>query len=125
MKLAERIRMARRKNGLTQQTLASEMKVNRSAVANWESGGAAPSTRNFQLLAKISGVAYEWLTTGRGEMLLPAHVHDVPAAHALLVEDPSEMRLLRAYRRAPPRVKVILLDLSELRVAKAPCSDAE
>jgi transcriptional regulator with XRE-family HTH domain len=116
MKLAERIRMARRKRGVTQQALASKMKVNRSAVANWESGGAAPSTGNFQRLAEVCEVAYEWLSTGRGEMLLPAHVHDVPAAHALLVEDPAEMRLLRAYRRAPPRVKLVLLDMSELQV---------
>ncbi len=117
MKLAERIRVTRRKIGVTQQALADEVKVNRSAVANWESGGAAPSARNFQRLAKACGVAYEWLATGRGEMLLPTHVHDVPAAHALLVEDPAEMRLLQAYRRAPPRIKLILLDLSELHVA--------
>lgn len=115
MTLAERIRIARRKANLTQQVLADAVKVNRSAVSNWEMvDGGSPSMRNLQSLAKICDISYEWLATGRGEMLLPGYVHDVPAAYALLIEDPTEMRLLQAYRRAKPRLKLILLELSEL-----------
>ncbi len=116
MKLADRVRMARRKSNLTQEALGEALQVSRSAVANWDAGGASPSASNLQQLAKVCHVAYEWLATGRGEMLLPSHVHDVPAAHSLLVEDPAEMRLLQAFRRAPPRVKLVLLELSELQV---------
>lgn len=113
MTLAERIRMARRKARLTQQSLADALQVNRSAVSNWEAkGGSSPSGRNMRQLVEACHVAYEWLATGRGEMLLPGPADDAPPANALLVEDQAEMRLLRAFRHAPPRLKLIFLDLA-------------
>ncbi len=120
MKLTERIRRSRRKAGCTQQALAEQLGVNRSAVANWESvGGSSPSSDHLQRLAKACDVSYEWLATGRGDIILPGHMHDVPAADVVLVEDPAEMRLLRAWRNASARFKVLLLELAELQPGEA------
>lgn len=117
--LSDRIRLSRRKANLTQKALAHAIRVNRSAVSNWEmEGGSCPSSRNLQRLAYVCQVSHEWLATGRGEMLLPAHVHDVPAAMGIFVDDSTEVRLLQAFRRAPARLKVVLLELSELPVAR-------
>lgn len=114
MTRAERIRMARRQMGWSQQQLAEQLGVRRSAVANWEaSGGAHPSSANLERLANLLHVAHEWLATGRGEMQLPGHWHGVPVADAELVEDPVERRLLKAWRAMPTKPRVAILDLVE------------
>lgn len=114
MKLAERIRIARRKAGLSQQQLAVALGLNRSAVANWESfKGAKPATANLILVSTTTDVCFDWLATGRGEMRRRAHLFAVPTEQAELAEDPAERRLLRAYRGSPARLKVLLLELAE------------
>ena len=66
-KLNERVREARHKAGLTQEALAGELGVSRSAVAQWEmERGTAPSVENLIALARRSGMAFEYLATGRG-----------------------------------------------------------
>lgn len=113
--LGERIRMARRKLGLSQTALAAFLGVQRSAVSNWECvEGASPTVTNMLQLAKTTQVAFEWLATGRRSMAL-AHdsLLDVSAVDADLVEDPQERRLLHAYRSASTRMRATLLDLAE------------
>lgn len=111
---AERIRLARRRAGFSQEVLAKQLGVRRSAVANWEAvGGAHPTSANLAQLACLLQVAYEWLATGRGEMKLPDHWHDVPAADAELVESPFERRLLKAWRGLPAKTRVLFLELVE------------
>ena len=66
MKMPERIRRARRKSGLSQAALADRLKVQRSAVSNWESASEIqPSLQNLVAIAKACGVSFEWLGTGR------------------------------------------------------------
>lgn len=119
MTRAERIRVARRQAGWSQQQLAEQLGVQRSAVANWEaSGGAHPSSANLERLANLLHIAHEWLATGRGEMRLPEHWHGVPAADAELIEDPAERRLLKAWRAMPVKPRVAFLDLMESYAGK-------
>lgn len=114
MKRPERIRLARRKAGLSQEGLAQKVGVKRSAVANWEAvGGANPCGANLERLAELLQVAYEWLATGRGEMRLPPHYHEVAAVDAELVENPAERRLLHAWRALPVKPGVLFLELVE------------
>lgn len=125
MRMAERIRLARRKAGMSQALLASHIGAQRSAVANWESVvGASPAITNLALLAKTTHVAFEWLATGRGDMTILPHIHDVPAVDADLVDDPQERRLLRAFRGASARARISLLEMAEelttLRTGKRP-----
>ena len=60
-------------------------------------------------------VQFEWLVTGRGAMVLCDEVRmdSVPTADALLVEEPIELRLVHAFRNAPPQSRVSLVEIVE------------
>lgn len=115
MKLADRIRRIRKLTGMSQKQLAHTLNVQRSTVANWESiDEITPSADRLHKLASACNVSFEWLATGRGEMSLPGHVHDVPAVEDLLVlEDFREIRLVQAWRSAPARVKQLIVEMAE------------
>ena len=114
MNKAERIRLARRRAGLSQQKLADLLGVKRSAVANWEAvNGPSPSSNNLEGLTRLLQVNHEWLAVGRGEMKLSGHWHDVPVVDAELVDNPFERRLLEAWRSMPAKPRVLFLELVE------------
>jgi transcriptional regulator with XRE-family HTH domain len=116
MSLQARIRMARRHAGLSQTRLAQAVGVQRSAVSHWEAPrGKNPSVAHLRELATVTGTQFEWLATGRGPMSLSREValDSVAVATALLVDDPLEMRLLLAFRDAPARGRVALVEVVE------------
>lgn len=61
-------------------------------------------------IAVVTRVSYEWLATGRG---VPTD-ETMPAAVAgELVDDPKELRLLRAFRGCHSAIRRALLDMAE------------
>ncbi len=65
--LYRRIREARARIHLSQEALALDLGVSRSAVAQWERvDGTCPSVENLIALARRTGLAFEYLATGRG-----------------------------------------------------------
>ena len=116
-----RIRLARRHAGMSQMTLADAVQVQRSAVSHWESAQAKnPSVSHLRDIAMATGVQFEWLVTGRGAMTLgpETRMDSVPTAEALLVEEPIELRLLRAFRNASPQSRVSLVEIVEQLAAQ-------
>lgn len=115
MKMAERIRRARRKSGLSQAALAEQLHVRRSAVSNWESvNDIQPSLQNLIALAKVCAVSFEWLGSGRGSMTPDdALLYDIPTADAELVEVHEERELLSMFRGLPRRSQQLVVDLVE------------
>lgn len=117
----ERIRIARRAAGLSQHQLALAVGVQRSAVSHWEAPhGKNPSVTHLREVALVSGLQFEWLATGRGDMNLSreAQLDSIATAEALLVEDPLEFRLLHAFRDAPLRARLALLEVMESLAAQ-------
>ena len=116
MSLQQRIRLARRHGGASQAQLGLAVGVQRSAVSHWESAkGKTPTVAHLRAIAETTGVNFEWLVTGRGGMSLPDDVRldSIPAAEAILADDPLELRLLRAFRDAGPQARVSLVELVE------------
>lgn len=112
MKLSMRIRKARRHAESSQQELADRIGVSRGAVANWECADAIPAARRMTKIALATGVAYEWLATGRGRMLLDlADDPSKPAVDADFVDDPAERSLLEAFRLASRRARKQAMDI--------------
>lgn len=112
----ERIRFARRTAGLSQAQLAEAVGVQRSAVSHWEAPhGKNPSVSHLREVALVTGLQFEWMATGRGDMSLSreAQLDSIATAEALLVEDPLEFRLLHAFRDAPLRARLSLLEVME------------
>lgn len=121
----QRIRLARRHCGLSQAALGAAVGVQRSAVGHWESArGKYPSVAHLREIALVTGVQFEWLATGRGNMSLSPDtaLDSVAAAEAILVDDLLELRLLAAFREAPARSRAPLVEvveqLAELRTGR-------
>ena len=117
----ERIRLARRTVGMSQNQLAEAVGVQRSAVSHWEApNGKNPSMAHLRAVALVSGLQFEWLATGRGDMNLSreAQLDSIATAEALLVEDPLEFRLVSAFRDAPLRARLSMLELMESLAAQ-------
>ena len=116
MTAQQRIRLARRHAALSQAQLAQAVGVQRSAVSHWEAPqGKNPSVKHLREIAMVTGVQFEWLATGRGQMA-PSRdtvLDSVSAVDALLVDDSLEQRLLMAFREAPVRARLALVELME------------
>ena len=119
MKKPERIRRARRKAGFSQSALAELIKVQRSAVSNWEStNDVQPALQNLISIAKICAVSFEWLGTGRSKMSLEDESPHIQAAEAELVDLRDERDLLAMYRNLPQKKRQLMFDV--LRVFLGP-----
>jgi transcriptional regulator with XRE-family HTH domain len=101
--LPDRIRHARSRAEVSQAALAERLGVVPSAVAQWEvPGGTSPTVTHLAQIAAITGVAFEWLATGRGATAMAADA--TPAVdRAAFARDMTEERLLLAFRRFSPK----------------------
>ena len=61
MTLGEKIRLARKRSGLSQEQLAEKLCVSRSAVAKWETDKGLPDVGNLKILAKLLSVSVDSL----------------------------------------------------------------
>jgi transcriptional regulator with XRE-family HTH domain len=95
--IGARIRAIRRERGLTQDELADQVGVSRSAVAQWETGRTGQITGNLSRIAGVLEVNVEYLMAG----------DDKRAAGE--VRQGDELALLRLYRECDPDDRQILL----------------
>ena len=92
--IGSRIRILRRARGLTQDDLASECGVSRSAVAQWETDRAGQLSGNITRIAEALDTSVEHLLQG-----------STPAASA----SGDELAMLRLYRACDPEDRAFLL----------------
>jgi transcriptional regulator with XRE-family HTH domain len=92
-----RIRAARIKAGLTQEDLAREVGVSRSAVAQWETDRAGQVGGNLARIAEVLAVSVGHLLTGGGR------------EGGGRAEDATELALLRLYRSCTGADRAFLL----------------
>ena len=115
IELYQRVREARKLIGLSQEELAAELGISRSAVAQWEMlRGTAPSVENLVALARRSGMAFEYLATGRGSRIQGAPIlsvaEDATDYHRLTRQ---QQRLLAIFEAMPPKQRTGLLEFLE------------
>lgn len=120
-KLYQRVREARKLTGLSQEQLAGEIGVSRGAVAQWEMvEGTSPSVENLIALAHRSGMAFEYLSTGRGLKIYGKPVlemQDEPSQYQSL--SAQQKRLLAAFDGLSLKQRAGLLDLIDSSLATA------
>ncbi|WP_394686627.1 helix-turn-helix transcriptional regulator [uncultured Xanthomonas sp.] len=122
-KLYERVREARKLTGLTQEALALDLGVTRSAVAQWEMAeGTAPALEHLIALARRSGLHFEYLATGRGERVFgepmavdAAAIGELPSHYQFTDQ---QLRLLERFDSLSPRQRAGLLDLLDTRKSR-------
>lgn len=59
MDFFEKFRAARHAKKLTQQQLADELKIERSAIAHYENGTAKPQMKNIRRLCELLDLTFE------------------------------------------------------------------
>ena len=95
--IGRRVRAARQDRGLTQNELASQVGVSRSAVAQWETGRAGQVTGNLSRIASVLEVNVEYLMYGDDKRAVGE------------VRQGDELALLRLYRECQPEDRQMLL----------------
>lgn len=95
--IGRRVRAARQDRGLTQNELASQVGVSRSAVAQWETGRAGQVTGNLSRIASVLEVNVEYLMYGDDKRAVGE------------VRQGDELALLRLYRECQPDDRQMLL----------------
>lgn len=64
MELHERIALARKQAGLSQEQLGEKLGVSRQAVSKWESGQTNPDIAYVSQMCRLFGVSADWLLLG-------------------------------------------------------------
>ena len=88
MEFGEKLRKAREKKGITQQTLADQLYVTRQAVSRWECGARYPDLLTAQKLAEVLDTTLDALLSGEEQR--------AAAELAPVVENPAAERIQSA-----------------------------
>lgn len=64
MELKDRIALARKRAGLSQEQLGERLGVSRQAVSKWESGQSNPDLSYVAAMCRLFGVSSDWLLLG-------------------------------------------------------------
>lgn len=99
MEITDLIRIARKEKKLSQAALADLIGVNKSAVAQWETGVTRPSNENMAALRSILSLS---------DKIEP--VGSAPYAGEI-VEDPDELALIRFWRSLTDEKRRAVIDL--------------
>jgi transcriptional regulator with XRE-family HTH domain len=110
--ISQRIILARKASGLSQELLAERMRVSRGACGHWERGKALPSTEHLTALANILNVSLEWLLAGKGDMNTNYQISEPSdSSYAISAQDEETKEVAELYYRLPKRKRKIILDL--------------
>jgi transcriptional regulator with XRE-family HTH domain len=110
--LSLRIRKARATAGLSQAELALRVGVKRSAVTQWEHPtGTKPSVDHMIQIALETGVAFEWLATGRGPTRANAAEPVPPVILDDFARDEHESQALVYLRHFSPSKRRMALEI--------------
>lgn len=110
--IAERIKLARKNRGLSQELLAERINISRGACGHWERGKALPSTEHLSKLASILNVRLDWLMSGQGEMEPVQQIADSGVTtYSIACDDDETKEVTERYYRLSKSKRRIILDL--------------
>lgn len=68
MKFEEKLKEARKNQGLTQEEMAEKLCVSRAAIAKWESGKGMPDVENLRAIGALLDVSIDYLLDGEADI---------------------------------------------------------
>lgn len=74
--MGDRLKVLRKKLGLTQQEFADRLGIKRNAVTNYEVGRNDPADMVVSLICREFSVSEKWLRTGEGDMFIQKRRED-------------------------------------------------
>lgn len=103
-----RLKMLRKKLGLTQQEFADRLNIKRGAIANYEIGRNEPIDAVISLICREFGVNEVWLRTGEGgddnmfAKLDPEDRYSISIGKISMTEDSLVQNIVNAVADATP-----------------------
>ena len=82
MEFHEKLQQLRRKKGLTQEELAEQLFVSRTAVSKWESGRGYPSIDSLKAISKFFSVSIDDLLSGEEALTMAEEENQRTRMHA-------------------------------------------
>lgn len=111
MKIGQRIRESRERNGFSQGELARRLGVSQPTISDWENGKTEPTVENMRSVAVELDVWFEWLATGRGIKDYLPGVQEPRQEYRVQPELAADERDLQAaYRKLTPARRAALLE---------------
>ena len=111
--IGNRIKIARKHRGRSQEWLAEEIGVRQTSVSAWERGISDPTTENLSRIAQLLDASFEWLATGKGQMTgivyEPARVVQSEALPEYNNHSEEQREFLRLFDKLPKSKREILL----------------
>lgn len=94
--IGNRIKLARRERGKSQEWLAEEVGVRQTSVSAWERGSADPTVDNMSRVSQVLNVNFEWLAKGVGAMTVGggSALNEQPSAYDMQTEEQRELLAL-------------------------------
>jgi len=110
MILADKIINERKKNGWSQEELASKLSVSRQSVSKWEGAQAVPDLQKIIAMAEIFGVSTDYLLKDDMELAVPGATTDIttvssdnePELRSVSLEEAS--KYISDVKNSAPRV---------------------
>lgn len=97
MSISERIRVLRKKNGLSQEQLADKLGVSRQAVSKWESETSFPDIEKIVLMSEIFDVSTDYLikdeTVVEDEESVQQNIESINVSGKLYIIDINKSKL--------------------------------
>lgn len=99
-KFSERVKLEREKRGLTQETFAKELGIQKTRVCMWETNGAVPRQDVLLKLCKFFGVGTDYLL-GNDEITDNPAKTKINSIQRMLVDlNPAELETAEAILKA-------------------------
>ncbi|CAJ1003813.1 MULTISPECIES: helix-turn-helix domain-containing protein [Brevibacillus] len=109
--LSQRLRMARRAKGLTQEGLAEMVRTTKGTISNYENNHSSPPNDMLTMLADVLNVSTDWLLGRVDEQLPPSAANDHKRERTLdellqeKIDDPDDYYFLDGYLEASEEEK--------------------
>lgn len=104
----ERLRMLRKRAGMTQQAVAAKLNVHRTAYTKYETSGVTPDPQGLVILAQLFGVTVDYLV-GREEEALIVTEQKVDGTVLSL----QEQQLVQIFRQLPYAEQQLLVQQAQ------------
>lgn len=99
-KFGDRLKVFRKQAGLTQEQVAEEVGLTKSAVSQWETNVSQPDIPSLIVLRRLFGVSLDVLICG-----------DSPDGNEGMLLSASERSLVQRFRSLPPKKREAALNL--------------
>lgn len=122
----ERVKIIRKRMGLTMEAFGKRVGVTRSAISNIENGNRGVTKQMVNSMCREFGVREAWLLTGEGQMFDDTNSHELDALVERYGLAPAERSLIEKFVMADSKIRAMVISfLTDISPSTAEVEDVE